>query len=171
MRTLVIDSTWKPVSFVKNHRAIVMLLKGKVDLITTWNEKIQSINEQFDSPAIVRLKWFVSQSLSAPRFRRKVLFSRDNCQCQYCDKELSWRTMTIDHIVPKCRGGKTSWQNCVVSCFACNEKKGHKSLKDSGLTLKNIPKEPRPQHFWLTQDHSMDIAWHPEWELFLGKQK
>lgn len=170
MKTLVVDSTWRPVSFVKNHRAITLLLKGKVDLVTTWDDTVDTISQQFESPAIVRLKQFVSKALSAPRFRRKVLFSRDNYRCQYCDKELSLRTMTVDHVIPKCRGGKTTWQNCVVACFNCNEKKGDKSLKDSGLILRSSPKEPRPQHFWITQDHSIE-AWHPDWELFLGKQK
>lgn len=169
MKALMLDSTWRPVNFVKLHRAIVMLLVGKVDLITSWeNESVVSQNLKVEAPAIIRLKNYVGGRFGRPRFRRKILFTRDSWTCQYCGLRLGWKNITVDHVVPRSAGGKTTWENCVSSCLKCNERKGCKSLRESGMRLLNQPKEPQPQHFWCLHDYSdVDCKWHPEWSLFL----
>lgn len=169
MRTLVIDSTWRPVNFVNDVRAISMLLLGKVELISKWEgEEFRTTNASFEIPAIVKLNRYVSKNNNAPRFRRKLLYCRDKFQCQYCGKTLAGRSLTIDHVVPRCKGGKTNWSNCVVACFSCNEKKGDKSLEQSGLTLRSMPTEPKPFHYWHAFDYAVCNKWHPTWEDFIG---
>lgn len=168
MKTLLLDATWRPVKFVRENRAIVLLCKDKVDLIAAWgDEKFSSPSQQFSSPAIVRLKKHVSkQPIVSPRFKRNVLYNRDNWTCQYCGTKLTFSNITIDHVVPRCMKGPTSWANCVAACKPCNRKKGGKSLRDSGLFLRTVPKDPRPQHYWNFQS---DARWHPEWSNFISK--
>ena len=171
MKALMLDSTWRPINFVKQNRAITMLLNGKVDLITTWeDEKVNSINFALEAPAIIRLKNYVGGKFGRPRFRRKILFIRDSWMCQYCGSKLGWKSITIDHIIPKCQGGKTTWENCVSACLPCNEKKGSKPLKDSGLRLLSQPREPKPHHFWNYYDHNDNEKWHPDWTTFLKNE-
>ncbi len=171
MRTLVIDSTWRPINFINDVKAVVMVMKGKVDLVSTWNgESMASISSRLDIPAIIRLKKYVAKNYGPPRFRRKILFARDKMQCQYCSCTLTWRSATIDHVYPKSLGGKTSWNNCVIACFSCNEKKANKTLDQSGMILKTTPAPPSTQHFLNVQDFYTCSKWHPEWENFIPKE-
>jgi hypothetical protein len=168
MKTLMLDSTWRPINFVKQHRAVIMLLAGKVELITAWDgEAITSPSYSMEVPAVIRLKHYVGGRFGRPRFRRKILFTRDSWSCQYCAAKLGWKNITIDHVIPRCSGGKTTWENCVAACWSCNEKKGKKSLKEAGMKLLSQPKEPKPQHFWNLYDHIDHDRWHPEWSVFL----
>lgn len=168
MKALILDATWRPINFVKQNRAITMLLSGKVDLITTWDcEMIRSINVCLEAPAIIRLKNYVGGKFGRPRFRRKILFTRDSWTCQYCGSKLGWKSITVDHVIPKSKGGKTTWENCVSACLKCNEKKGSKSLRDCNMDLLTNPREPKPQHFWNYFDHCENEKWHPGWTAFL----
>ena len=171
MKALMLDSAWRPINFVKLHRAVVMLLTDKVDLITSWEgEVVNSSSFKIEAPAIIRLKTYIGGRFGRPRFRRKILFTRDSWTCQYCNIKLGWKIITIDHVIPRCMGGKTTWENCVTACLKCNEKKGHKSLKDCGLSLTTQPKEPKPHHFWNLYNYTNDDVWHPEWTHFLKNE-
>ena len=78
------------------------------------------------------------------RFNKEGLFMRDAGTCQYCEKELTRQNSTIDHIIPRSKGGNTSWENCVICCPSCNSKKGNKTLTEAGMDLLRIPAKPKP---------------------------
>lgn len=170
MPVLLLDSTWRPISFIKETRAVVMAMMGKVEVITAWEgKKVKTITNEFDVPAVVRLPKYKHGHYGPPRFRRSVLYSRDNWSCQYCGVVCGWSSLTIDHVVPKSKGGPTSWTNCVTACKNCNRNKGCKTLHESGMKLRKQPAAPGPNHFWDARANIESETWHPTWTDFLGE--
>lgn len=176
-KTLLLNSDWSPLNFVSPFRALNLLLCGRAELISMddrpscWDEKINSVSMSYEMPATLRLLQRVNRQYNAPRFRKKVLFNRDNWQCQYCGVRLDWSSVTIDHVKPKSKGGITSWKNCVAACKRCNIKKGCKSPSEVGMTLRNTPNDPKIIHFWewdFTSHNNGSLSWHPDWLLFFN---
>ncbi|NDD93421.1 HNH endonuclease [bacterium] len=170
-RALLLNSDWSPLNFISDVRALSLLFRGRAEVISVsekpsiWDETFRAQTACFDVPATIRLIERVSRKHTTPRFRRKILFNRDNWQCQYCSARLDWKTVTIDHVHPRCKGGRTSWKNCVTSCKDCNLKKGPKTLLESGMKLRKSPSEPHVNHFWETQQSN---NWHPDWDYFFS---
>jgi hypothetical protein len=132
-----------PVNIVPARKAISYIVRDRAHAIED-NEDAK-INGKYDVPSIVRLNNFSSSKAFAKikvRFSKKTLMDRDKSQCQYCEEALIMASATIDHVIPKSKGGKTSWDNCVISCRSCNSNKGSYSLKEAGLSLLKQPKYP-----------------------------
>lgn len=174
-KTLLLNADWSPLNFVSPFRAINLLMRGRAELISMdeqpscWNDVITSPSRSYKMPATLRLLERVSRKYNTPRFKKRVLFNRDNWQCQYCDACLNWGSVTIDHVTPRAKGGVTSWKNCVTACKRCNIRKGCKSLTEVGMKLKNNPTDPKVIHFWewdLMGQGEGALAWHPDWEMF-----
>lgn len=141
-RVLVLNATYEPLSFVSIQRAVVLLLKEKAELIEQALErKLRAERIAFPCPVVIRLVSYVNvpRWTSVPLTRR-TLFSRDNYACQYCNA--TDRPLTIDHVIPKSRGGKTEWNNVVAACATCNRKKDNKSVADAHMTLRTKPVRP-----------------------------
>lgn len=168
-KVLLLNTDWSPLNFVSGIRALNLLLKGRAEVISSgdkpslWDESFTTPNKSYQLPATVRLLERVNRRYTAPRFKKRVLFNRDNWQCQYCGVKLDWATITIDHIVPRCRGGITSWKNCVASCRRCNMKKGARLLPETGMQLRKNPTEPKVAHYW---EFSHVSNWHTDWDTF-----
>lgn len=168
-KVLLLNSDWLPLNFVSGMRALNLLLKGRVEVISSgdkpslWDEAFTTSSKSYPIPATVRLLERVNRRYTAPRFKKRVLFNRDNWQCQYCGVKLDWASITIDHIVPRCRGGSTSWKNCVASCRRCNMKKGSRPLSETGMQLRKNPSEPKVTHYW---EFSYVTNWHSDWDIF-----
>ena len=168
---LLLNADWMPLNFITGVRALNLLLKGRAEMISTgdhyslWDEKYTTPTRSYELPATLRLVNRVSRSYTAPRFRKKVLFNRDDWQCQYCDAKLDRYSITIDHVTPRSRGGETTWRNCVACCKRCNYKKGSRTLAEVGMKLSKIPAEPKVTHFW---EYQGVTQWHPDWSLFFN---
>lgn len=140
MFVVVLNLDNNPLNIVSWQRAIVLVLKKKVDVIEYYNE---FIHDNIKKPKIIKLRKFIYQIYNKkPHFTRRHIFLRDNYICQYCGKKLNNKTATIDHIFPISLGGKDTYKNCVTSCFSCNIKKGSRLLKDTNMKLSKTPKEP-----------------------------
>jgi len=172
MRVLLLNSDWSPLNFVSCARGLKLLLTGRAEIISLgegpsiWDFKYTTPTKTFDAPATIRLTERVTRKYTSPRFRKRVLFNRDNWQCQYCGVKLDWHSITIDHVTPRSRGGTTCWKNCVAACKKCNSKKGSRSLAESGLQLRHLPTEPKIHHFWEFKE--LAPTWHPDWVYFFG---
>lgn len=171
-RVLLLNSDWSPLQFISDMRALRLLMKGRAEVITLgetqsmWNEYYTTVTNKFQIPATIRLHFRVNVNPSVSRFRKRILYNRDGWACQYCSKKLSWNTVTIDHVIPKCRGGKTTWKNCVVCCKQCNRNKGSKLPQEANMRLLKQPSEPRIVHFWnLNDTHN----WHTDWTMFVNQ--
>jgi 5-methylcytosine-specific restriction endonuclease McrA len=94
-------------------------------------------------PRIIRLSWFERMPSQTVRFSRKNLFARDDHRCQYCGQRKPTSQLSLDHVVPRSHGGKTTWENVVCSCLRCNSRKGGRTPVQAGMTLLNEPSRPR----------------------------
>jgi 5-methylcytosine-specific restriction endonuclease McrA len=171
-RTLLLNADYTPLYFINEFAAIKLFYKGKAHVVedasgtpSEWCEEFRSPTAGIKIPATLRLYKQVKRNWTLPRFRKSVLFNRDEWKCQYCSKHLSWDEITIDHVLPSSRGGRTSWLNCVVACTPCNKKKANKTPDEAGMRLLKQPAVPTPLHCW---DHTRGRSqWHESWEMFV----
>ena len=173
-KALLLNCNGEPLRFIDGTRAIKLMLKGRVEVASGatgepsfWDEVVPTVNQGFKLPAVIRLKYYVQKRSykKSPRFQKKVLFNRDSWKCQYCGLQLQHPSITVDHVHPQSRGGKTNWKNCVVACKNCNSFKGNKTLEEAGMKLLKPPTEPTAFHYW---DMSRSAAWHQDWQLFVS---
>lgn len=127
-------------SVVSGYRGVSLVLNEKAVSVDDSDFIIHSADFQIAVPYVVKLNYFVKTPPLHTRmpFSRKGIMVRDNYKCAYCGKAAD----TIDHVIPKSKGGTNTYDNCVASCIKCNSHKSNRSLQDSGLTLRHQPYEP-----------------------------
>jgi len=138
---LLLNSTYEPLNVINFKRAVRLLIGGKADSIEGSGTDIRSGSSSMRIPDVLRLTYFVHRPIQRVKFTKYAVFLRDNFTCQYCG--VRTKELTIDHVIPKVRGGETIWTNVVACCKRCNNSKGDKTVKEAGFMLKRIPKEPR----------------------------
>ena len=161
MRTLVLNAGYEPLGVVSFRRAIMLVLNQKATVLEQNDElKVRSAKGEFELPSVILLSRYVRVpgSRNIPVSRRGVL-RRDSNRCAYCSKSAT----TIDHVQPKSRGGKDTWENLVACCLRCNNKKGDKTLAEIGWALRTAPRMPHGTA-WIVRgaDHA-----EPEWHSYL----
>lgn len=172
-KVLLLNADYTPLHFINETRAIVMLYKCIAEVISfdgvpsNWPEVYKTSSIEFKVPATLRLLHRVNKRWQPVRFRKKVLFNRDGWRCQYCHVELNGNSIEVDHVIPKSRGGITSWKNCVSSCRACNKRKANKTPSEADMTLLKQPGLPSQLHFWSA---ARDTTWHADWGNFLSRE-
>ena len=144
---LVLNNSYEPINITNWKRAIVLLLKEKAQALS--NRVIRLVN-------YIRIP-FVKISSQAPS--RALIYKRDNNKCQYCG---ATRSLTIDHVIPRCRGGQDTWENLVVACSSCNVKKGSKLLENINMKLARKPFAPYNRVQFVLANTEV-----PEWQEFL----
>lgn len=142
-RVLVLDQGYQPHRIVSWKRAVTMLFDGKIEVIEEFDEEIKSVNIVIKMPAVVRLLKAVSGRKRQVKFSRINLAIRDDFSCQYCGDKKTLKHLTYDHVVPRAKGGRTTWENIVMACRPCNSKKGHKTAEEVGLRLRTKPIKPK----------------------------
>lgn len=143
-QVLVLNATYEPLSVVSVKRAVVLLLKEKAELIEAAQAKLRSKNFSLPRPLVIRLVYYVKipRRISLP-VTRKTIFARDNYTCQYCNTLPPKQLLTVDHVLPRSRGGKTTWENVVTACQTCNGRKGNRTPVEAGMKLMSEPRRPR----------------------------
>ncbi len=147
-RVLVLNQTYEPIHICNARRAIRMMLLGKADTIETNGLVIRSETLEFRLPSVIRLRTYVY----VPRrhqvpFSKKNVMRRDEHTCQYCGAQGGY--LTVDHVRPRSRGGRSTWENVVCSCRKCNAKKGDRTPDEAGLRMRRRPQKPG----WLLSHH------------------
>ena len=149
-RVLVLNATYEPLSVVSVQRAIVLLLKEKAELIEATEERLHAARASLPVPLVIRLVYCVRlprRTLVSPS-RQSVLL-RDRYTCQYCGDTPPRATLTLDHILPRSRGGLTTWENVVTACRPCNVRKGDRLPEEAGMLLRRRPGRPHYLAFLL----------------------
>lgn len=164
-KILLLNSSYEPITFINERKTISLLLREKAEPISFWEDEKLGLPKSEYLPSVVRLNKWYSISRNPGIFSRKIVFSRDNWTCQFCNLRLEQNDVTIDHIIPKSKGGPSNWINCVTACKTCNAKKGNKSLEKCGLKLKCLPKPPRAYHFGIVKNDKNE--WHQDWEHYI----
>lgn len=128
-RTLILNSDFTPLSIVTTYRSLSLFIKDRIDSIHHHeNEYINGVNTSFASISVGRIKRrYVKMDSYYVPYARKLVLKRDGHKCVYCG---SSSNLTIDHVVPISKGGKSSWENTVTSCWKCNNSKGETNVKD-----------------------------------------
>ena len=121
-KVLVLNQSYEPLMVINAKRAIVLIIKEKVKMLEKYSENIRSVQNSFDLPSVIRLNFYVHLKYKDIVLNRRNILKRDDYRCQYCAKQAT--PLTIDHIVPKNKGGKDSWENLVAACSKCNTRKG-----------------------------------------------
>lgn len=185
--TLVLNRSYIPVSVAHNHKAMSLLYSDSAHSLDenfasyNWNDWLQfsilpttldngynfinTIDHKIAIPDTIVLRHFDSLPKRDVKYSRQTVFQRDGFMCLYCGKIFKSNELTIDHIIPKSKGGKSTWDNTCACCSSCNRKKANKSLKESGMHLVKMPTEPR----WISPMNRIaslsDIR--PAWKHFL----
>ncbi len=141
---LLLNATFEPLNIVSLRRAIVLLLKEKAEIIEAAQAKIRSEKLALDMPLVIRLVYYVRvpHRLLMPLTKRTVL-ARDQYTCQYCGAQPTKGQLTLDHVLPRCRGGEHTWENVVTACIPCNQRKRDRTIQEAGMTLLTRPTRPR----------------------------
>ena len=144
VKSLVLNYSYEPLQFCTAKRAIIMVLNGRAESIESDGHVIRSPNTTFKLPAVIRVLNIVKRSRRKEiAFSKKNILRRDNFTCQYCGSDNI--SLTVDHILPKSRGGKSNWNNVVVACKPCNLKKGNQTPSEKGMRLQKEPSKPEFQ--------------------------
>jgi len=143
METLVLNAIWQPVARIPWQRAITLLFLGKVQVVEEYEDKtIRSVTFEVKMPSVVRFLRMLKHRKPVIRFSRENVFARDHGQCQYCGKTVSRAEATYDHVTPRSQGGGTHWENIVIACVPCNQRKGGRTPDQARMKLKVLPVKP-----------------------------
>ena len=160
MNTLLLNASYEPLTVVSWKMAVNLVVQGKADVIHEGPEMIHYGRGEMPRPSVVRLRYFVKVPYRAriPLNRRSVL-ARDKHQCQFTHCER--KGTTIDHVVPRSKGGQHTWENVAAACRPCNFKKADKSMREMGWSLRRESKAPQGRYLLI--GHQAE----PEWMQYL----
>jgi 5-methylcytosine-specific restriction endonuclease McrA len=159
-QVLVLNASYEPLNVCSVRRAHVLICKEKAELIEELDQPLRSAEATFAWPHVVRLKTYVRVPKAAQRrISRRALFARDGWECVYCGT--SGVRLTLDHVVPRSRGGDSVWENVVTSCAPCNLRKGDKLLAEAAMALPKPPRPPAPALFIKLAATRIPAGWHP----------
>jgi 5-methylcytosine-specific restriction endonuclease McrA len=179
-RTLVLNRSWVPVSTTSVRRAVLLMARGVAGAVhpetyevadwDAWLERgpsqtghVRSISITFAVPEVIVLSRYNGFPDHPVAFTRRNVYRRDGHRCMYCGERPRPDHLTIDHVVPRSRGGATSWENCVAACIRCNARKANRSARDAGLNLLQQPHAPR----WPGGLDPEAVSQRPFWQRFL----
>ena len=166
-RVLILNASFEPLHVCSVKRAVSLLMHEVAERVEESGKVLRSPNAVFPVPSVIRLKRFVRAPFrQRVAFNRKNVFRRDEHTCQYC----STRTfdLTLDHVLPRSRGGPTSWENVVACCKACNAKKRDRTPEEARMLLRRQPFAPR---FMFSSAYGVMPDIDPVWEKYLPRPK
>lgn len=161
---LVLNQNYEPLNVCNVRRAIVLVFDGKAEVLETHAATLKTPTRAFPSPSVIRMVYLIHRPRPRVKLTRREVFIRDRWTCQYCGRQSG--DLTIDHVVPKSKGGPHAWDNLVSACKPCNHRKGGKSLGEARMRLNQTPAEPRAGQYY-TIERRLDTAVTDEWSKFL----
>ncbi len=157
-RVLVLNATFEPINVCSVRRAVVLLLKEKAELLerATWELHAESLT--MARPVVIRLTAYVKVPRDTHRRKitRRAVFARDGWACQYCGARSN---LTVDHVIPRSKGGSSTWENIVSSCAPCNRRKGDRLPAHANMNPKRRPTTPHPAIFIHVASPTIPSAW------------
>jgi 5-methylcytosine-specific restriction endonuclease McrA len=164
---LLNGSTWEPLSVISVQRAINLILSGKAVIVEQSERFLRTVRTRFPVPLVIALRTYINVPHRKAQWSRKAVLNRDGYACIYCGRRpgdvlrgsvLSKADMTIDHILPKSRGGKDTWSNTACACYVCNHRKGSRLPGEAGMKLQWEPRRPRTNYMVIAVGNGPD-AW------------
>ena len=160
-RVLVLNATYEPLNTVSMPRAVALLLSDKAEIVEAAEAHLRSQHIMLPLPLVIRLVTYVRIPRMLPLgVTRRGVLRRDNFMCQYCGRMHPSAELTLDHVLPRSRGGKNTWENVVAACKPCNHRKGNRTPAEAHMRL---PRQPfRPRYLALVV---LDVP--PAWQKYL----
>jgi 5-methylcytosine-specific restriction endonuclease McrA len=157
-RVLVLNATYEPINVCTVRRATVLLLKEKAEVLEIGPQDLHWARGSMTKPVVIRLVTYVRipRDSHKRKITRRAVFARDGWQCQYCGARTS---LTVDHVIPRSKGGGSDWENIVASCAPCNRRKGDRLPHQINMHPRTKPRMPSPNVFIQLASPTIPATW------------
>ena len=159
---LVLNASYEPLNITTWRRAVVMLLKGKAEALE--RDAGRELRPEQFLPTVIRLRQFVRVPYRSLPLTRRNIFQRDGHTCQYCGR--AGEMLSIDHVLPRSRGGSDSWENVTTACLPCNVRKGNRTPREADMPLARDPSRPSGS-FSFEASRLIRSGQHQEWAKYV----
>ena len=156
---LVLNLNYVPVNICTVRRAIVMVGKGKAELLENHQGELHTVTAVIEAPSIIRLVYMVKRPFLPRKLSKKEVFLRDRYTCQYCGKKA--QDLTLDHVIPRRQHGSHTWENVVAACNRCNLRKAGRTPVEARMQLNKPPRAPDPNPYLILQNRVILDEWRP----------
>ena len=164
---LVLNLNYVPINISTARRAIILVGKGKAELLEQRDVHVRTISQNVDVPSIIRLSYLVKRPFVPSKLSKKEIFLRDQYTCQYCG--IKSTELTLDHVIPRRQKGAHTWENVVAACSKCNLKKAGFTPEEAKMRLLREPKIPQPNPYRMLQERTILDEWKPYLPWALSK--
>ncbi len=161
---LVLNQSYEALNLCRTRRAVVLVFQGKAEVLEDSRGEIHSVTRTFPVPSVIRLVYMIKRPRPQRKLTKQEVFNRDKYTCQYCGCQT--KELTIDHVIPRRRGGEHAWENVVSACKGCNRYKGGRTPEEAGMTLVQEPAAPRNSGFYIPYRY---VDGYSEWTKYLAK--
>ncbi|SEJ40557.1 5-methylcytosine-specific restriction endonuclease McrA [Deinococcus reticulitermitis] len=162
-RVLVLNASFEPLQVTSIKRAITLLQYGVAEALELSRDVVRSPSTVLNVPSVIRLRRYVRRPrVNAVPFNRRNVLRRDHFVCQYCGGH---DELTLDHVLPRSRGGRHAWDNVVTACRGCNQRKGNRTPEEAAMPLRTRPHAPT----FGVYAHGQFAHWQPEWSGYIGR--
>lgn len=180
--TLVLNRNWQPVGVASVARSLTLVAAERARIVDptdfqqyTWADWaklipqrdepfVQSVTFRIRVPEVITLTEYDRVPQNAVTFSRRNIYKRDHFTCQYCHTQLHSEDLTIDHVIPRSRGGTSTWENCVLACLPCNKRKADRTPAEAHMPLRKVPVRPKWRPLYARQDMKIE-----SWSKFLSE--
>ena len=157
---LVLNQSYEPLSICNVRKAVILIILNKAQIVSNKaNKYLHSSYKSISWPSVIRLNKFVSVPYKKVVLTRKNILKRDQYKCAYCGR--GDLPLTVDHIIPRSRGGEEIWENLVSACVVCNNRKSNQTLEEANLKLRIKPYKPNYIVFMSSSIGKMEDSWRP----------
>jgi len=160
---LVLNQSYEPLTVCRARRAVVLIFQGKAEMIENGLGYIHTIGAAIELPSVIRLAKLIRRPRRDRKMTRYEIFNRDKYTCQYCAEKS--RHLTLDHVIPRYRGGEHTWENVVSACADCNRKKAGKTPREANMKLIRQPLPPTGNPLFVVPYHY--LSRRDEWQKYL----
>lgn len=160
---LVLNQSYEALTVCRARRAVVLIFQGKAEMLENGIGFIHSISETIPLPSVIRLARLIKRPRRKRKLTRFEIFNRDRYTCQYCGQQA--RQLTLDHVLPRYRGGQHTWENVASACVACNRRKAGRTPQEAHMKLIRLPSPPSGSPLFSVPYHYLQIQ--NEWRKYL----
>ena len=160
---LVLNQSYEPLTVCRARRAVVLIFQGKAEMIENGLGYIHTVGNAIEIPSVIRLAQLIRRPRRERKMTRYEIFNRDKYTCQYCGEKS--RHLTLDHVIPRYRGGEHTWENVVSACADCNRRKAGKTPREANMKLVRKPLPPTGNPLFVVPYHY--LSRRDEWQKYL----
>ena len=156
---LVLNFTYEALNITSFQRAVKLLFSGKAEIVHRRDEILKSTSYEMRLPSIIRMLYYIKRPMQKVALTKKNVLLRDDYTCQYCGLR-GERMMTVDHVLPRSKGGPSTWENLVCACMRCNNRKNNRTPEHANMKLKRKPKSPKYIPWIRVKRNTLPGEWH-----------